>query len=619
MDDHTNLAIKIVSIISFLLISVAIILVAQNPSEGYELCIYSAVPVAVWVLILVAILNGTAMVVNQAATIGKKKNIYWWQIGIALILLSNLIIVLLPYLKGYAFACSGDHLTHIGYVKDISQTGTFASNNVYPIAHIMVFQLSSILGISIDVMINFIGPIFYLSFVLFVYLLSIEILPKTGSILSILAGSILYCYYYNQIFPMGFAFITTILVIYLYLKNSRCKSSAVAIILTIVGLLMVFFHPVTAFMLIVALLIMESGKLFFDKKCTNKEMATYQTNQLSVVLPILIFTALMLWIWEHFWVWNSSVYSVASWFNAELLSEPMTEKAAEAFGMLGLDSLDQLELLVKMYGHYIIYNGLSLAAVAAVARMCFISSGEDNWEIDHRELFLYSVLFLPVATIWLIDYARPLTTLSSGRIIWFVSALFPPLVGLTLYWILGTDTNKITKGVRDDSDSNMCKNARVFGVVLIVMACFVIGIFSIYPSPLTLRPNWSVSYAMVDGQEWLLENGDPNLKVLSLGGGLPRRYAHALWGTGTTRNYPSVDQNEQFPDHFNYHLGHTKFGESFEGDRYMILREKYIVRLYTELYVQVVRFNEDDLSKLNVDPSIDRVYTNEDMQVWYVH
>lgn len=603
---------KLISTILLIFILLAIILIKQNPVAGYELSIYSPLPVTVWVFLLGSIIGGIILVVNQAANSSKKTG-NWWQIGLLLILLSNLVIVLLPYLRGYAFSCSGDHLSHLGYVKNILQTGTLTTGNVYPITHIIIFQLSSILGISEEIVINFIGPLFYLLFVLFTYLLSREILPKTAAILATTASTVLYCYYYNQVFPMGFAFITTVLVFYLYFNYLNHKSVAFATVLIVTGCLIVFFHPVTSFMLIVALVVMESGKILFDRIFITGRGRISQVNQISLILPLLFFVILMIWIWAKYSVWSYSVSSVAGWFNAELLTKPMSEIALESFDKLGLSTLGILELFIRMYGHYFIYLVLSLIAIESIVRKCFISFSDDN-----HSIFLYSILFMPMTAIWLTDYIRPLTTLSSGRIIWFMTALFPTLVGLGLYRIGRMEIERVGKDTRGGFISDKGKTIGALSVILILIICSVIGIFAIYPSPLILQTNWASSYAMIDGQEWLLENGDPNVNVLTIGSPAPQRYADALWGN-TARKYPGADKNEQFQDHFNYHLGYTTFGQSIEGGRYIILRENYINLLYKQLYLKVGRFNDDDFFRFKLDPSVNKLCTNEDTQILYVH
>ena len=146
----------------------------------------------------------------------------------------------------------------------------------------------------------------------------------------------------------------------------------------------------------------------------------------------------------------------------------------------------------------------------------------------------------------------------------------------------------------------------------------MIGIFAIYPSPLTLRANPAAGYAQVAGQDWVLKQGSPSVKTVGLGAAFLYRFASALWGGSQKTDYPHEDRDEHVPDHFNYSHCET-LCESFEGDRYMRSREKFIELLYTELYPQIGRFTKYDFAKLERDSSVDKLYNNGDVQVWYVH
>ena len=615
MKFNSSAILKIVSTTLFLLLIVGVVLIARNPAKGYELSIYSSLSPLTWVLLIIPIVGGIGIIIHQV-TIRHEERGNWWQIGLLLVLLSNLIIVLLPYLKGYAFSCGGDHLSHLGYVNDILISGNIAASDIYPITHILVAQLSSTLNISPEMMMNFPGPVFYLLFVLFSYLLSKELLPKPAAILATTASTVLFCYYYNQVFPMGFAFITFPLIFYLYFKYLRSKSVSLAILLIVLVVLVVFFHPVASFLLTVALIVMGLSNPLVSRHYLSKAESGHsflaQTQQVSLSLPLISFITLMLWIRQNYSVWNSAVTSVIGWFGSELFVKPMTEMALEAFNKLGLGIIGQLELFVKMYGHYFIYAVLIIIAIIMLAR------GKLNLShTNRRSIALYSGLFLLVAVACLIDYVRPLTTLSSGRITHLLPALFPPLVGIALYRIGKTKRNEGEAPPESPRRFHKGKAWRTMAVGLILTICSLIGIFAIYPSPYTYRSYWGVSHAEVSGANWLLEQGDPSIKAVALGTAPLRRFAHALWGTQVT-DYPREDRNEHVPDHFGYTDCQT-LGESFEGDKYVRTRERYIEVLYTELYPQIGRFSRGDFAELERDSSVDKLYNNGEMQVWYVH
>jgi len=236
---------------------------------------------------------------------------------------------------------------------------------------------------------------------------------------------------------------------------------------------------------------------------------------------------------------------------------------------------------------------------------------------NQRSVALYSSFFLLVTAVCLIDYVRPLTALSSGRITFLLPALFPPLVGIALYQIGKMRHNEGEALPKSPLRFRKGNVWRTIVIGLIIAVCSVIGIFAIYPSPYTYRPYWGVSHADEAGGYWLVEQGDPAVKAVCLGTASPDRYAVALWGTQVI-TYPHLDRNEHVPNHFGYSECQT-LGESFEGDRYLGTREKFVEALYTELYPQIGRFDRDDFAELDGDFSVDKLYNNNEVQIWYVH
>jgi len=61
-------------------------------------------------------------------------------------------------------------------------------------------------------------------------------------------------------------------------------------------------------------------------------------------------------------------------------------------------------------------------------------------------------------------------------------------------------------------------------------------------------------------------------------------------------------------------------GETYTKDKYMILTQNDRLQ-YVEIYPEVAefRFYPADFDKLEDDPSIDKIYDNRGLDVWYVH
>ena len=541
---------------------------------------------------------------------GGKETGNWWTVGLSIVLLSNLIIILLPALRDYALLGRSDHLSHLGMVKDIIQFGSFGSN-IYPVTHTLISQLSLILNIPSMEMMHFIGPLFYLLFVAFTYLLCREILPRPAAILATLAGTVLFSAAYTQVSPFAFSVITFPFVFFVYFRGWNKPSVSLRLLLISWIVLMALFHVVTSLVLTLSLLIMELSKPLFNRLFVTQRKqespALPSVGQTSLGLVAISFIVLMLWAWNNYSFWNHSVLNTFYWFRGELLPQSVLELAAEGFAKLGLGPLDQLELLIRGRGHQFIYFVLALVATIMLIRRRISLPIRDT-----RGVFLLSIVFWIIALIQAVDYFRPVTFLSSGRIIAFVIALFPPLVGLALYLITGIERQgeEMTQSAR--SRFHKGKITRGIVITLIIIVCSIVGIFVIYPSPAIFALNIQITHMEVAGEGWFLDHQNPEIEVMRIHG-RSRRFKDALLG----RNEKTFtkDSKEWMGDHFHYDQ-YQSFGESFTEDRYLVLNE-YAKLLYIEVW-PTGRFTWDDFDRLEDDPSVDKLYANGEMDVWYV-
>lgn len=602
---------KLSSIICFLFILVALILIRRNPSQGYEVSIYSAIPSLIWVLLISAIVGGAAIVVYQVLKSKETRN--WWKVGLLLILLSNLIIALLPALRGYAFSGRADHLSHFGAVKDILQFGNFSSN-VYPLTHTLISQFCLVLNIPSMNMMCFAAPLFYLLFVAFTYLLYQEILPKPAAILATVSSTMLFCYYYVRVVPFGFAAIMFPLIFFLYFKAwNKPSLSLKLLVISLIGLI-VFFHPVTSLVLTLSLIIIELSKPLFNRLfiAKKKQEPSTSAGRISLSLVAISFIVLMLWVWNNYNFWSNSVVNTFRWFSGELLrpaiDRSLVEYTLSGFAKLGLGPLGQLELLIRAQGHIIICLLLALMTIIMILRRRIPLSIRYT-----QSVFSLSIIFWVIATAGLLSYFRALTILNSGRLMYYIFSVAPPLIGMSLYWIIGIEHRNggITGSYRPRFYKS--KLTRGIAIISIIMVCFVICIFAIYPSPSTYQRNPQVSHMEMAGASWFLNKRDTQFEFMDIGGAITPHFERAVHGNREA-NYPER-MNTWLGDHFNY-TQYESFGESFTEDRYLILNEHDKV-LYTEVW-PTGRFNWSDFTRLEKDPSVDKLYVNGEMDAWYV-
>ncbi|HJH26822.1 MAG TPA: hypothetical protein C5S37_08645, partial [Methanophagales archaeon] len=160
-----NRILKIIVIICFIFIITALTIIAKTPpAGGYEISIYDAYPWYFWVFIITSIFTGQIILLKS--TLSSDKNDKLWVFGFLAILTTNIILLFMPFIRGYATYGRGDVLTHIGLIKDILRTTSFGTDNFYPLDHILTASLSYITSINVEHAVNIIPPIFSLFYII---------------------------------------------------------------------------------------------------------------------------------------------------------------------------------------------------------------------------------------------------------------------------------------------------------------------------------------------------------------------------------------------------------------------------------------------------------------------
>lgn len=620
MTTTRSIPLKIVSIIAFLSISGALALISQSQMAGYELFMYSAISPLIWALLIIATTSGIGIMIHTVME-GEEGD-GWWKLGLLMILLSNLTIMLLPFLRGYATNVMGDHLAHIGYMKAMLHTGVYHS--VYPTIHILASQLSLILNTSVDYIAHFINPLIYFLSVMGCILLFREILPTRVAILAILSGTI--TFYFLGIDPNTAGFMIFPLMFYVYFKVSKEQSVSARVLLIILIIFMVFIHPAASFMLMAALIVMEIAKPFVKWLCDRQMgyLHSYKPYVQKTFLGFIAisFIALLLWIWTNFAVWHSAVNNVVDWFHYQIMTVPLSAEALRAFSALDLGTYDIVKLFIMKYGVLFIYLILSMITSITLLRGKTFSRFIIE---DTRSVFLLLCFFWVIVVLNLIDFVKPFSYLGSGRLTTLVAVLAPILVGLALYQICcAQPRNEKGHDRRLPPEHHRSPLFRAGVTWALVTVCSLIGIFSLYPSSLTLEANTALSYSEISGAKWQLQNGNPDLKVIPDRSIDETKLVSALWGADylRSRKYSEFE----IKGHFSWDIGarfdyskYSTLAESAEGEAYLMLSEERLLSIYRHLYPQIGSFSEDDCCKLASDCALDKLYDNGVMQEWYVY
>jgi hypothetical protein len=240
------------------------------------------------------------------------------------------------------------------------------------------------------------------------------------------------------------------------------------------------------------------------------------------------------------------------------------------------------------------------------------------WEDMIRNLHtLASSLYGPIGIFILITAALYISNLIAGplRIFEYAIMLSAIFVGFTLYHI-------IQKAQHSSNHSRYLLKPKLYVslVLLILILVSISGVLRFYPSSYVLVPNSYITQTEIEGMEWCFDNKDNNIGITSLCIPVQRFVDFLVPPEREPFRYTPIKSSEVRPPwHFGY-AENTTLGESYTGDNYMVLSEMDRT-IYKEVFPKMaeLRFCSSDFEKLEHDPSVDKLYNNGGLDVWYIH
>ena len=588
---------KIISIICFAFILIALFVIAKSPpASGYEISIYDAYPWYFWFFLVASITGGIGILVHQAFAEQKSS---WWPMGLFMVIFANLIVILLPIFRGYFISDVGDEISHLGMIKDIALTGRVGRENVYPISHILSISLSYISGLDYRSIIKIVPAIFYSIYIGGLYLLAKTIGEKFGQVLLVMAfGSVLLFTYFNIFFlPTQFFLYLIPLILMLLLKKSNSAHALYYALIFIIMLLpMPFLHPLGSVFLILLFLLFELSILiyhFLIRRGYVQSAAISYPSKTALLPALVVFIIFFMWF-SAFALFHTTVMQAYEWF-VYGHGTPPVETMAEQLRMAGFTILDFIDLLIKNYGHCLIFTLLSLTAIVIILRNLRSRNSPRIEEIFFSLFFLiFSVFYIQTLL------GAFITTGRSLRIYCWSLMVSTVLNGIVFHeWI-----SKL-KGKRFKIYISL--------LAIIIIIAAIIGVFNVYPSPHIKMGNAQVTEMDFDGMQWFFEhkNSDGTFYFDQL----PFRAPHAIFGRDAPKP-KTVGRFSQIPPHLGYENNET-LAYSFDSDAYIVISER-VKAIKTKLWPDVGRYTLSDLNLLSSDPAVSKIYFNGELEIWRV-
>lgn len=571
----------------FLVLAVAILVVVP-PADGYELSLYGAYPVYFWLFVVGAICSGSLAVFERARTRTGRT----WVFGLLVVVLTDALLLLLPFVRGYRMYGKADAMSHLGYATDIVTTGGFDS--IYPPTHLLLVALTDATGVGLMtgamvIPVVFSGLYFGSLFYLLVYSfdsservllgLPLVVLPVLGRA-------------HLGYRPYDLSVMLVPLVLYLFVKGRRSSVPSVQVAFVVSLATLLLYHPLTALFMIGVF------GLYFVGKHLPHVRRQYATPTNALSLSVAVFLA-----------WYSNFTGIILRFDrvlTTLLGRSEGDPPLEAYAQTAEEAspalIDLISTATFTYGVEAVLFGLSFGFLGLAVWLVL----RDEYVPDtYTAMFVLTMLLFGVGgglflvTDLIVPPDRPFQIAKIGAVV-VASRLF------YLVWDSGRwpDFDGTWRTVLHGG----------LGVALVVLV--VLSVFSLYPSPLASSSNPQVTDMELEGAAWVTEH-DGTAETIGQVGFSYRRFHHALYGTETAG--PEQLAEARVPEHFNYTVRET-LGESYANETYLAVNRKGRI-VYPEAfpdYREHWRFTPADFDRLERDETTARVYDNGGFTVYLV-
>jgi hypothetical protein len=588
---HIN---KILSILGFVSIIIALAMIIIIPQANtFEISIYNVYPFYFWILLSIP-----TSILFLKIIMEKEFDFYTLIILIAA-LLSLIIVLMLPLIRGYPLYGAGDTLSHLGMVKDIEMTGMVGITNPYPIIHILLFSISAILGVSSNNISLILPSIFIILYIISLFILSksLEFSKKESmfilifSIIPVLGTGLTTEY----IMPSLQSFFLFPLTLFVFFKSRNSnKKAQYSLILVILLILLSLFHPESLIFLVVffitIFIVYMVKKRFKLSNETENKFINLKQGLLNSILILIIAT--IAWFSSNY-LFGVTLQNIIGTFILNLnYGSPPVITLASGFNISFLDSLI---IIIKTYGASILYIFIGLLSSLLVIKNVF------KGKIEYHTFLLSSVLFAFIIT--------NLIFLIKGTSIGFhpFRQMKYSLMISTL--ILGFSFPLFMKNAK--------KLNKVLPIIVIILICILpsFSLFNLYPTPNIQQYNYQTTYSDIQGMNFFLNNRNKQITVIEpITRSYQTRISDYILGYESKKNALSSGYNDNMlpPPHFGYDIN-DKLGDSYKSSKYLLVYPPsldYYPEIYPN-YKNLWKLTPEDFRLLKNDNSVNQIYSNE--------
>lgn len=578
---------------SFMFLSISLLLCYYTPIDGYELSLYKSTPWIVWFTILFCDSIGLFTIISQKYILNSEGN--FWMIGFLEIIFAKLLLLIIPYIRGY-YSWRADNISHLGSVVDILSTGSITTSDFYPITHIYISEITLLTGCHILNTVNYSTIIISIYYIFCMYLLaSVTLYSKRTHIMSaVVAGIVSFNSYHRYLMPNGWSILYLPIVFYLYFKvHPKNKLSANYSVLLLISLIFYpFFHPLSSLIIMFLLLIIGIAQTVVQLSSITKLKEEPVTTHLKshflniIIVEFIIFISWLLSFRTFHMNLRRIFRDIASGSSPDVI-----QGMSNTLNKIDVTGFDFIILLIKMMGDDIIFLLFSICAFIILIKNRALLKRNMNLILILTMMFSIGLFY----SLYLFNVVPGLKNIGSSRLLAYLILFAPLSASFVLDYILKRKYKIFP---------NLC-------IMLILLSSFI-SVFSLYDSPYIIRPNNMVTKMDVYGTKWVIDSTNESVNSAYIMTPL-FRFGDAIIGNHNSRLIFSK-YDPGIPDHFNY-SNNVNLGTSFSENIYFEITQ-FDRLAYTTVWQTVGRFNDADFMKLETDTSVYKLYNNGESQIF---
>lgn len=560
---------------SFIIIAVFRV-ISLSPPESYEISFYEAISSVVWTSLILSLL---LILIVFASNPSRQLWIY----SIILCGIISVLVIVLPYLRGYYLFFTGDSLYHIGVIRDVISSGQMSERNIYPSLHLLTTGLVLVSDLRIESSVILLSIFMTITSIMIGMIVARKLpLSNRGKILTMglisifSIGKIYYTFSPWAQSQSIFFYLILWFVFAEFLESPRDQFLVIVLLLSSIS-----FHTFTSMTLLVLFIIAA-----FVKK--SEEMigkSILGTNRTAIILLI----GAVSWL---YWILSIERFTVVLrrslisllFPNAGPRQSQVSESAGIIFGA-SPDLMDIFSTFVFLYGKHVLIIGLALFLIL------FASLNRKNTDSSYKRWILF-----PLFLFWILGTAAafsPFPALTVGRLYQVCTSLALITIGYEISYLL-------------DKKPRFAEMFLVISMVILIMA-IPLSVSTIYDGSGNKIPNPQILDSELAGTNWFIQNSETTV-AYSIGSKIQRL---GTYSQGAKEPISTIRP----PPHFNW-------SDNIENDdsspQYLITtpRDRQINPAFYPEYEQKWDYKPEDFRHVENSEETKKVYSSEHVVIY---